>query len=361
MTQKIYNFSAGPGAIPEEVLQEAHKELLDYGSRGLSILEISHRSKEFEEIYSRVRQMVRELLTVPDHFEILLLQGGASLQFYMAPLNLGITAKTVDVLHTGHWSGKAIVEIGKLGSYRIAASSEGDRFKRIPKVERKDFNPNAPYVYMTSNNTIYGTQWHRFPDTGGVPIIADMTSDVFSRLLDFSQFGAVFASAQKNLGIAGVTLVIVRKDLTERCPRNAASMLQYRTHINRNTVYNTAPTFSIYMMDLVLKWYRKEGGIPVLQVRNREKARRLYEAIDCHSLYTGVAETSDRSLMNATFSINGGDAIKEKQFVEQAHKRGFIGVKGHSEAGGIRISLYNAVTLEAVDAVVEFMSDFACS
>lgn len=358
MVERVYNFCAGPGAVPLEVLEEAHRELLNYQDQGLSILEVSHRSEIFEEIYDEARRLIRELLQVSEQFDILLLQGGATLQFYMAPLNLAIEGRTVDVINTGHWCGKAITDIKRVSPCRIVASSEDTGFMHIPEVDVSDFNPDSPYVYLTSNNTIYGTQWHHFPDTGEVPIVADMTSDIFSKPLDFSKFGVIFASAQKNMGISGVTMVIVRRDLVERCPHNVGTIMQYRTHINRDTVYNTAPVFSIYAMMLVLRWMKSKGGIPGLQKVNAEKARRVYEAVDQNELYLSKVNPKDRSEMNICFHLEGGI---EPQFVEEAKKKGIIGVKGHREAGGIRISLYNPVTLEAVDALVDFMTRFAAS
>lgn len=358
MVERVYNFCAGPGAVPLEVLKEIDRELLDYRGQGLSILEVSHRSEVFEEIYDETRLLIRELLQVPDEFDILLLQGGASLQFYMAPLNLAIEGCTVDVIHTGFWSGKAISDIKCVSPCRIVASSEDSGFMHIPDVDPYEFNPDSPYVYLTSNNTIYGTQWHQFPDTGSVPIVADMTSDIFSKPLDFSKFGVVFASAQKNMGVSGVTMVIVRRDLAERCPQNVGAMMQYRTHINRDTVYNTAPVFSIYATLQVLRWMKRQGGIPALQKVNAEKARRLYEVVDQHDLYISKVNVEDRSEMNICFHLKGG---KEAQFVEEAKGCGIIGVNGHREAGGIRVSLYNPVALEAVDALVDFMSRFAAS
>lgn len=356
MDSKVYNFSAGPGTVPEEALQEAHEQLLNYQSSGLSILEIGHRTQFFEDIFDETRQLVRELLQVPESHEILLLQGGASLQFYMAPLNLAVEGKTVDVLYTGHWSGKAIEDIRRVSPVRVVASSEESGHHRIPKVVKEDFNPDAPYVYLTSNNTIYGTQWHTFPDTGEVSIVADMTSDIFTRHLDFTKFGVIFASAQKNVGIAGVTLVIVRRDLAERCPDHIGTLMQYRTHINRSTVYNTAPVFSIYFMLLVLRWMKKKGGVEGLMSVNAEKAKKLYAAVDRHEIYLCKVSPKDRSEMNVCFYLKGGI---EKQFVEEALKEKIIGVKGHREAGGIRVSLYNPVTLEAVERLVDFMDKFA--
>ena len=358
MERKLLNFCAGPGAVPEEVLQEAHDQLLDYQNSGMSILEISHRTKWFEDIYDEARQLIREMLQIPDHFDVLLLQGGATLQFYMAPLNLAIEGKTVDVLHTGHWSGKAITDIKRVSPVRVVASSEESGHTHIPEVTASDFNPDSPYVYLTSNNTIYGTQWREFPDTGGVPIVADMTSDLFSRHLDFSKFGVIYASAQKNVGIAGVTLVIVRHDLAERCPDNVGTIMQYRTHVKRPKVYNTAPVFSIYMMLLVLRWMKKKGGIDGLSKVNAEKAKRVYATVERYDLYDSRVNPKDRSEMNVCFHLKGG---KDQEFVDEALKRGIYGIKGHREAGGIRISLYNPVTLEAVDQLVDFMDQFAAN
>ncbi len=344
-----YNFSAGPAALPHSVIEKAGKDL--------SILELSHRSSRFETILSEAKQRVRSLLNVPDSFEILFLQGGASLQFYMAPLNLVIPGNAVDLIHSGYWSAKALQEIEKVGKCRVVASSESEGFRSLPEIAQDTLNPDASFVYLTSNNTIYGTQWKEYPDPNQVPLVVDATSDIFSRSIDFSNVGLVFASAQKNMGIAGVTVVIIRKELAERCSHEVATMLQYRTHIEKSSLYNTAPTFSIYLASLVLEWMEKQGGVKTLQAKNEQKAKKLYAFIDQSDFYQCPVQSESRSVMNVIFRI--GDEKQESRFVEEANKRGLIGLKGHRASGGLRVSLYNAVSAEAVEALIDFMQDFS--
>jgi phosphoserine aminotransferase len=357
-SKRAFNFSSGPGALPLPVLERAHKELLDYRGTGMSVMELSHRSPEFEEIMFRAESALRRLLPVPQEYAVIFLQGGGSLQFTMAPINLYVPGKPVDVLHTGMWTAKAITELKKGTPYRLAGTSEGEKFTRLPRKEEITFAPNASYVYMASNNTIEGTQWGLFPDTADVPIVADMSSDILSRTMDVRNFGLIFAGAQKNLGPSGVTVVIVRRDLAERASENLPTLLQYRTHIKERSLYHTPSTFSVYMVALVLEWAEAEGGITVLEKRNAAKARLLYESIDASGWYSCPVEKESRSKMNVVFRIaEGGEAI-EKQFAQEATAAGFAGLAGHRSVGGMRASLYNAVSLEAVQALAGFMSEF---
>jgi len=358
MGNRVYNFSPGPSALPLSVLERARDEMLDYQGYGMSIMEMSHRTEAFVEVTHKAREGLRSLLNVPDEFEILFLQGGATLQFYMVPLNILIPGKPAEIIHTGHWTMKAINELHKFGDYRVVASSEDRDFSYIPHVPKEDFNPEASYVYVVSNNTIYGTQWFEYPDTGDVPLVMDMTSDIMSKPLDFSKFGIVFASAQKNVGMAGVTLVIIRKDLAERCSHDVGTILQYRTHIKSHTLYNTPPSYAIYMISLMVDWFNEEGGVEEFQRRSLAKAKLLYDIIDEDDFYSNKVRKEDRSTMNVIFRVNHGDDKLEKLFVEKAKENGLVGVKGHRIAGGMRISLYNAVTLEAVKALASFMRDF---
>lgn len=344
-----YNFSAGPAAVPSPVIEKVSKDL--------SIFELSHRSNRFEQILNDAKQRMRTLLQIPRDFEVLFLPGGASLQFYMAPLNLMIPGRGADLIDSGHWSNKARYEIEKVGDCRVVASSEAVEFKELPEITESTFNPDASFIYLTSNNTIYGTQWKKYPESNTVPLVVDMTSDILSRTIDFSNIGLAFASAQKNLGIAGVTLVIIRKDLAERCSHDVATMLQYRTHIAKNSLYNTAPTFSIYLTSLVLEWVESQGGIEGLEKVNREKSQKLYDYIDQSHFYHNRVKSKDRSVMNVIFRLT--DTHLEEQFVKEANAKGLIGLKGHRTAGGLRASLYNAVSMDAVDALIEFMSTFS--
>lgn len=358
MENRVYNFSPGPGALPLSVLEKARDELLNYQGLGMSIMEMSHRTDAFVEVVHKAREGLRALLQVPEDFEILFLQGGATLQFYMVPLNLLIPGKPIDIIHTGHWSMKAINELHKFGEYRIVASSEDHSFLAIPHVAKENINPDASYVYLVSNNTIYGTQWFTYPDTGDVPLVVDMTSDILTKPIDFSKFGLIFASAQKNVGIAGVTVVIIRKDLAERCSHDVGTMLQYRTHVKSHTVYNTPPSFAIYMISLMVDWFEEQGGVQEFQKRSLEKSKLLYDIIDESDFYTNQVRREDRSTINVIFRVKEGDDELETLFVEQAKENGFVSVKGHRIAGGMRISLYNAVSIEAVQALAIFMREF---
>ncbi len=356
--RRAFNFNAGPAALPLSVLERVREELLDYRGTGMSVMEMSHRSREFEEILERAEGTLRRLMAIPDEYAVIFLQGGGTMQFSMVPANLYIAGKPVDVLHTGAWTSKAIGELKKGTPYRLAASSEAQKFMRVPHSEEIQLAPEASYVYMCTNNTIEGTQWHVMPATGAVPLVADMSSDIASRPVDVSRFGLIFAGAQKNLGPSGATIVIIRRDLAERADKNLPSLLQYRTQIKDKSLYHTPPTFAVYVCGLVLEWIEAEGGLSAIQKRNEAKAKLLYDAVDASALYSCPVEKESRSRMNVVFRVAGGDAETEKRFVAEAAKAGIVGIAGHRSVGGMRASLYNAVTLDAVQALVNFMGEF---
>jgi len=356
--KRVFNFTAGPGALPLPVLERARDELLDYRGTGMSVMEMSHRSPEFEEILARAEAALRRVMSIPEEYAVIFLQGGGSLQFAMVPMNLYLPGNAVDVLHTGLWTAKAIAELKKSVPYRLAASTEAEKFARLPRTDEINLAPDASYVYMCTNNTIEGTQWKVFPETGGVPLVADMSSDIASRPIDVRQFGLIFAGAQKNLGPAGATVVIVRRDLAERADKNLPSLLQYRTEIAERSLFHTPPMFAVYIVGLVLEWIEAEGGVGALEGRNNAKATLLYDAIDSTGYYTSPVEIDSRSKMNVVFRIAGGDEKIERGFLKEAAAQGIAGVAGHRSVGGMRVSLYIAVTLEAVQALVAFMRDF---
>jgi phosphoserine aminotransferase len=356
--KRAYNFSGGPATLPLAVLEKVRDELLDYRGTGMSVMEMSHRSPEYEEINSRAEQLLRRLMAIPEEYAVLFLQGGGSMQFTMMPLNLHVDGKPVDVLHTGMWTAKAIAELKKSAPYRIAATSEPEKFTRTPRVNEIDLASDASYVYMCSNNTIEGTQWRTMPRTGDVPLVADMSSDILSRQMNVRQFGAIFAGAQKNLGQSGATVVIIRKDLAERADPKLPSLLQYRTEIKEHSLFHTPPTFAVYVLGLMLEWIEGEGGAGALERRNEAKAKLLYEAIDSSSLYRCPVEQESRSRMNVVFRLAGGDEELESRFAKEAATEGIVGIVGHRSVGGMRVSLYNAVTIESVEALVGFMKHF---
>ncbi|MEK9658207.1 MAG: 3-phosphoserine/phosphohydroxythreonine transaminase [bacterium] len=358
--KRIYNFSAGPATLPLPVLQEVQQELLDYQGSGMSIMEMSHRSQPYEEVLSKLKMSVRRLLSIPDTHDVLLLQGGASLQFSMVPYNFLVgQSGSAEVVETGVWVQKAIKEMQRLGKVRIVASSDTDEYRSIPDVSVSDFDAEAAYAYLCSNNTIYGTQWKHFPNTGDLPLVADMSSDMMSRPLDISKFSLIFAGAQKNLGPAGVTLVIIRRDWVEKAAEVPASMLSYQTHIKAGSLYNTPPTFAIYVMQKCMAWLESEGGIEVIAKRNQDKAMVLYDFIDSHPFYTCPVRETSRSLMNPVFLLGKGSTELEKLFVQEAAAVGLSGLKGHRLVGGLRASIYNAFPKEGIDALCEFMDAFA--
>jgi phosphoserine aminotransferase len=353
---RIYNFNAGPAALPFEVLEEIKDSFLNYAGSGMSITEISHRSKWFDDVINDAVTRTERLLNLDDRYRALFVQGGASLQFSMIPMNLLHEGDTADYVNTGSWSTKAIKEAQIQGkTINVVASSEDDDFSYIPK--NIIFNRDAVYAHITSNNTIRGTQWPSFPDTGGVPLIADMSSDILSRPFDIDTFGLIYAGAQKNMGPAGVCMVIIREDLLEKVPDTLPSMLKYTTYSSKNSMYNTPPCFAIYTVQLVLKWLEENiGGLEKMEEINRQKARFLYNVIDSSDFFTGTAETESRSMMNITFRLPEEDL--DKLFVEQANENGFDGLKGHRSVGGCRASIYNATPVEAIEALVDFMKNF---
>jgi len=356
--KRAFNFNAGPAALPLPVLERIREELLDYRSTGMSVMELSHRSPEFEAINNAAEQNLRKLLAIPEDYAVIFVQGGGSLQFSMVPQNLAIPGKPVDVLHTGAWTAKAIGELKKGFVHNIAASTEAEKFTRVPRMEEIRFSDDASYMYLCTNNTIEGTQYHTLP-VSTAPLVADMSSDIASRPLDVSKFGLIFAGAQKNLGPSGVTLVIVRKDLAERADKNLPTILQYRTHIKEKSLYHTPPTFAVYVLGLVAEWIASEDGLAGMQKRNEAKAKLLYDTIDQSSgFFRCPVEKASRSLMNVVFRIAGGDEAVEKEFAKGAAANHLVGTPGHRSVGGMRISLYNAVGPEAVEALVDYMREF---
>ncbi len=357
---RIFNFGAGPSAIPLEVLEEAQKELVDYKGEGLSIMEASHRSAMYDKVHNEAIELTRELYKVPEDYDILLLQGGASLQFAMIPMNLyqGRKAQYVD---SGSWSSKAIKEAQIQGiDYEVVASSKDTTYDRIP--EDIQFDDNADYAYITSNNTIYGTEYHEFPTTKA-PLIVDASSDIFSYPIDWNKVDMLFAGAQKNAGPSGLTIVIIKKELVDRVKDSVPTMLRYKTHAEKNSLFNTPPTFGIYMFNLILHWLKDNGGIEAIQEKNQEKAKLLYNAIDnSNGFYVGHADKGSRSLMNVSYNIKNSDGTNnselEAKFVKEAIDAGMIGLKGHRSIGGLRASIYNAMSLDGVEALVDFMQKF---
>jgi len=353
--KRVHNYYAGPAALPLDALQYAADEFLDFQGTGMSVMEISHRSKEYDAVHNEAVALVKELLALPDNYHVLMLQGGASLQFAMAPMNLLGGNKSADYIITGSWSQKAIKEAQIIGKCRVAATSEDNKFTAIPKTF--DFDPNAVYVHLTSNNTIKGTQWFEFPDTGGVPIVADMSSDIMWRPFDVNPFGIIYAGAQKNLGPSGVTLVIIRDDILEKCNPDIPTLLKYSTHVDKNSLFNTAPTFGIYMLRNVLSWVKKQGGLAAMEKQNRAKGDLLYGLIEnSGGFYNCPIAKEDRSVMNVVFRMPNEEL--EAKFVADGKTAGFIGLKGHRSVGGCRISMYNATSVESVNDLVEFMKDF---
>lgn len=354
---KTYNFNAGPTALPIEVLEQAQQELVDFKGTGMSVMEMSHRSSTYEELHNEVTDVLRELLDIPADYHLLYLQGGASLQFAMTAMNFLQTGQTAGYILTGSWSEKALKEAELIGNTQIIASSKENQYKHIPSVEELEYSEDLAYLHLTSNNTIYGTQWQEFPDTGQVPLIADMSSDILSKPFDVSKFSLIYAGAQKNLGPSGVTLVIIHKDMLDKEAANLPTMLKYSTHAKNNSLYNTPPTFGIYMLGLVAKWVKNKGGVAAIARQNEEKTNLIYDAIDAsEGFYVGHAEKNSRSLMNITFRLQ--NETLEQKFLAEAKEKGFVGLNGHRSVGGCRASTYNAVTLESCQALREFMLQF---
>jgi phosphoserine aminotransferase len=355
-TARIHNFSAGPAVLPVEVLEEAQRELLSLPGVGMSILEISHRSKAFDEIIERCEADLRALAGIPPNYHVLFLQGGASLQFSMVPMNILPPGGSADYIVTGSWSQKAVKEAKRVGTVKIAGSTESENFTRVPTQSELTLDPAAAYVHITTNNTIFGTEWHEPPAVGDVPLVADTSSNMCSRPIDVARYGLIYAGAQKNLGPSGVTLVIVRDDLVARTPASLPTMLQYGVHVENKSMYNTPPVFGVYIMRLVLKWFMKQGGLGAIEQRNIRKANKLYAEIDRTGFYRGHAHKDSRSRMNVTFRLPSEEL--EKKFSKEATAAGLDGLKGHRSVGGLRASIYNAFPEEGVDALVAFMKEF---
>ena len=352
---RVYNFSAGPSMLPEEVLKKAQEEMVEYGKSGMSVMEMSHRSKDYQAIIDEAEALVRELMNVPDNYKVLFLQGGGSTQFAMIPLNLAKKNKKADYVITGQWAKKAAEQAEKYITVNRVASSADKTFSYIPKLDKSTFSSDADYFYICYNNTIYGTRYTSLPETDK-PLIADISSCAMSEVIDVSKFGLLFAGAQKNLGPAGVTLVIVREDLIGDAMDITPIMLNYKTHADNGSMYNTPPTYAIYVLKLVLEWIKSKGGIAELQKINEAKAKILYDFLDNSKLFKGTVVPEDRSLMNAPFVT--GDEEMDAKFIAEAKKAGFVNLKGHRTVGGMRASIYNAMPVDGVEKLVEFMKEF---
>lgn len=354
----VINFNAGPAALPPPVLEKVQAEMIDYQGRGMSIMEMSHRSKEYEAVNARAEANFKRLIGAGDGYRVLLMQGGASSQFAIVPMNFLPEGGTADYLVTGTWGEKAIEEAGLLGQAHLSASTKEGGYRRVPSAGEIQPSVEPAYVHLTSNETIQGVQFHDFPDTGGRPLVADMSSDILSRPIDAGQFSLIYAGAQKNLGPSGVTVVLIRESWMETAARGVPTMFRYATHAKNNSLYNTPPTFAVYVLDLVLQWIDGIGGLAGVSDRNTRKARTLYDAIDGGGgYYKGHAEAASRSNMNVTFRLPS-EAL-EKQFVAEAQSAGMVGLAGHRSVGGIRASIYNAIGVGACESLASFMGDFA--
>lgn len=342
--------------LPEEVLKKAAAEMLDYEGSGQSVMEMSHRSKVYQSIIDAAEALVRELMNVPDNYKVLFLQGGASSQFAMIPLNLMNKSGKADYVITGQWAKKAYKEGARYGEANVVASSEDKTFSYIPKLDKSTFTPDADYFHICMNNTIYGTKWHELPDTGDVPLVADISSCIMSEPIDVSKFGVLYAGAQKNLAPAGVTLVIIREDLIGNAQDITPTMFNYQTHADNGSMFNTPPCYTIYIAKLVMEWIKSIGGLEAMKERNEKKAKLLYDFLDSSELFKGTVVPEDRSLMNVPFVT--GDADMDAKFVKEATDAGFVNLKGHRSVGGMRASIYNAMPYEGVEKLVAFMKKF---
>lgn len=354
--KRVYNFSAGPAVLPEEVLREAAEEMLDYKGTGMSVMEMSHRSKAFEKIIQDAEKDLRELMNIPDNYKVLFLQGGGSQQFAMIPMNL-MKNKVADYIKTGQWAKKAIAEGKIYGKVNVIASSEDKTFSYIPDLKNLEISEDADYVYICHNNTIYGTKYNELPETGDKILVADMSSDFLSEPVDVTKYGLIFAGAQKNVGPAGVVIAIIREDLiTEEVLPGTPTMLKYKTHSDNDSLYNTPPCYGIYVCGKVFKWLQKLGGLEAMKKRNEEKAAILYDYLDASKMFKGTVVKKDRSLMNVPF-VTGNDELDAK-FIKESKAAGFENLKGHRTVGGMRASIYNAMPSEGVKGLVEFMKKF---
>lgn len=356
---RVYNFSAGPATLPEAVLKRAADEMLEYGDSGQSVMEMSHRSKEYQAIIDECEASLRKVMSIPDNYKVLFLQGGASSQFAMIPLNLMNKTGKADFVITGQWANKAYQEASKLcgaENCNVVASSKDKTFSYIPELDKSKFNPTADYFHICQNNTIYGTRWAELPDTGNVPLVADLSSCILSEPVDVSKYGMIYAGAQKNMGPAGLTVVIIREDLIGNAKEGTPTMFDYKTHADNGSMYNTPPTYGIYILKLVLDWIMEMGGLEKMKEINEKKAKIIYDYLDSSSMFKPTVQGKDRSLMNVPFVT--GDADLDAKFVAEAKKAGFINIKGHRTVGGMRASIYNAMPVEGVEKLVEFMKEF---
>jgi phosphoserine aminotransferase len=353
---RVYNFSAGPSVLPEPVLEKAAKELLEYPGSGQSVMEMSHRSPEYQAIFDGAEALFREVMAIPDNYKVLFLQGGASAQFAMVPLNLFGIAPTADFVNTGTWSKKAISEAKRYGTARVVATSEDKKFSYIPKLDPATFDPKAAYFHITTNNTIEGTRFRSLPEVGSVPLVADMSSNILGEVYDVAKFGIIYAGAQKNIAPAGVTVVIVRDDLLGKALPITPTLFNYKIHADENSMYNTPPCYCIYMAKLVLEWLKGFGGVAAMQQMNERKAALLYDFLDNSKVFKGTAATEFRSLMNVPFTSPTEET--DKRFVKEAAAAGLVNLKGHRSVGGMRASIYNAMPEQGVVKLVEFMKNF---
>lgn len=354
--ERVYNFSAGPACLPLDVLTQAQSEFISYEGTGMNVMEMSHRSKEYEAIIQAAEADLRMLMNIPDNYRVLFLQGGASLQFAMIPLNLMVKHKKAHFVKTGLWAKKAIAEAKKYGEANVVASSEDSTFSYIPELRAELFTPDADYVHITSNNTIYGTRYTKLPDVGNLPLVSDMSSCILSEEINVSEYGIIYAGAQKNIGPAGVTLVIIREDLIGHAPESVPTMLNYKTHADNDSMFNTPPTYAIYIAGLVFKHLKKLGGIQQMELINKEKAQILYDYLDESKLFRCPVNKSDRSLMNVTF-VTGNEEL-DAAFVKGAKSEGLVNLKGHRSVGGMRASIYNAMPEEGIRTLVAYMHKF---
>ncbi len=356
MTKHVYNFYAGPATLPLPALKKAQEELLDFQGTGMSLMEISHRSKEYAKMHAEASGLVKELMDLPDDYKIMWLQGGASSQFYMVPLNLQQKEKSMEYVNTGVWSKKAIKEGRFYGDVKVVASSEDENFSYIPN--DIEFSDNAAFAHITGNNTIYGTEYHEWPKvSSNVPLTCDMSSHIMDKVIDPKKFGVIYAGAQKNIGPAGVTLVIVREDLFGRVPENTPTLQKWKTHAEKDSLFNTGPCWAIYMCKLSLEYLKSLGGVPAIEKINRKKAKILYDVIDNSSgFYRGHAKPASRSLMNVTFNLPTSEL--EAKCITEGLSRGMVGLKGHRSVGGMRASIYNAMPIEGVQALADFLKEF---
>lgn len=354
---RVYNFSAGPAMLPEDVLKKAAEEMLEYGSSGQSVMEMSHRSKEYQAIIDACEASLREVMNIPDNYKVLFLQGGASMQFAMIPMNLMVKGKA-DFVVTGQWATKAYKEAQKFGTANAVASSKDKTFSYIPQLDESKFDKDADYFHICLNNTIYGTKFSKLPETGNVPLVADMSSFILSEPIDVSKFGLIYAGAQKNMGPAGLTVVIIREDLVREFPEDSKvpTMLQYKTHVDNGSMFNTPPTYAIYILGLVLEWIKNKGGLAAMKEFNEKKAKIIYDFLDGSKMFNATVQGGDRSLMNIPF-VTGNDELDAK-FVAEAKKNGLVNIKGHRSVGGMRASVYNAMPIEGCEALVSFMKKF---